>query len=145
LKILENLIKDKWNKFREEEELIPFIKDVLLITVNPLFWGLHNPYSSLWNSEFNRVLKTEKFVRVNEWTAKIGPYFVGMVDYPYRIFYPVYDEMVIGYDETVPEVRPSRLTILRAKRKLDKELEVEDKNNLDIEVKKYIERTRNDQ
>lgn len=90
------------------------IRDLLLIACNLNFWMMLNKYSSLWDYELNELMKKHKFTQGDGYTARLGSNEIWVTNYPYGSFTGSVDGK---------KVRPSRLTILRARRKLKKDLE----------------------
>lgn len=77
----------------------------------PSFWLMNDPYSPLWDSQFNKLLDVHEFTNITDFTAFLGDQKIWITNYPYACFHPY---GWLGKEE----FRPSRLTILRAYRKL---------------------------
>jgi hypothetical protein len=84
-------------------------KDFLTICA-PGYWLRNYPCSKEWDRLLNRLLDTEKFVYVDEFTAKLGGVEVWITNHPYASFRPYAPERL--------EALPARRTVLRARRKL---------------------------
>lgn len=80
---------------------------VLRVLTTPACWLQNNDYCPEWDEELNRLMRTERFTDVTRYTARIGGHLVWVANHPYASF-----------TMREHEVRPSRATILRAKRKL---------------------------
>lgn len=72
--------------------------------LTPTCWVQNERYSSAWDAELRRLLKTERFSNIGEYTAEIGGRVLWIENHPYASFTPY---------KTL-KVRPSRATILRA-------------------------------
>lgn len=76
----------------------------------PRCWIQIQRYSKPWDKKLNELMKTHKFEIIDDFTARIGGWDVWYKNHPYGSFCPM--------GELVPEVRPKRITILRAYDKL---------------------------
>jgi hypothetical protein len=85
-------------------------KDFLRMCL-PDYWLQSNPYNKDWDALLNRLLDTEDFVLEDIYTARIGGGVVWISNHPYASFSPYYPVRM--------DVRPKRITMVRAKRKLD--------------------------
>jgi hypothetical protein len=82
----------------------------------PHYWFMNDDeYSESWDKELNSLLDNNKFVYQSEYTAMLGNSLIWVGNYPYSCFQPYY------YYQSA-KFRPSRSTILKAKKKLDKEV-----------------------
>jgi hypothetical protein len=88
------------------------MKTFLRILFTPSCWLQLNPYSAVWDARLNELMKTHKFERNSECTAKIGNITVWIENHPYASFTADHG----------PRVRPSRRTILKAHDKLVSDL-----------------------
>jgi hypothetical protein len=79
----------------------------LAVLTTPSCWLQNHPFCPEWDVELNRLMRTERFVNADKYTAEIGGHEVWVANHPYASF-----------TLRRHEVRPSRATILRAKRKL---------------------------
>lgn len=77
----------------------------------PHFWLMNNRYDKSLDELINLLLDRYDFTEIDYSTANLGDFVIWISNYPYS-------SMMI-YDENVHKLRPSRLTILRAKKKLD--------------------------
>lgn len=105
-----------------------------LVYINPKYWLMLIPYSKKWDEQLNFLLNNYIFTDIGDYTAKIGGVEVWTANFPYCSFNKYRPE---------EKCRPSRVTLLRAKRKLgidekaatsetDKMAAIADKMNLDI-------------
>lgn len=82
----------------------------IVIILNPACWIQNDGYSGTWDEELNRLMKGERFVKtITRYHATIGGHLVWISNHPYSSF---------TTDEFGSTVRPRRLTILRAHKKL---------------------------
>ena len=109
------------------------ILDTFIIVFYPIFWGMNDPYDAYWDKQFNQTLDEYHFTEIGDYTAKLGPYEIWISNYPYSCYgiYTFDQYMAIGtpisygseeYLNMIKSHRPSRYTILRAHRKLKKDL-----------------------
>lgn len=80
----------------------------------PKYWFMSYPYNKEWDEKIKSLLKNNKFIKINSYKAKLGDIVIWTANHPYASF-------TNGPSLINREYRPSRLTILRAKKKLDKE------------------------
>lgn len=73
----------------------------------PNFWLMNDPYDKDWDNEFNMLLDEHTFSNIGEHTAKLGDTTIWISNYPFACF-----------RKRNINKRPSRLTILRAKKQL---------------------------
>jgi len=79
----------------------------------PNMWIMNFPYSESWDKALNRLLDEYPFVLTSPpHEATLGDVTVWTENYPYASFHPV----IKGREQ---DVRPSRLTILKARRHLE--------------------------
>tara|TARA_R110002020_G_scaffold113236_2_gene260262 strand:- start:7496 stop:7933 length:438 start_codon:yes stop_codon:yes gene_type:complete len=76
----------------------------------PNFWFMNDPYDKDWDDEFNVLLDEHTFSNIDEYTAKLGDTKIWISNYPFACF-----------KKGFVNKRPSRLTILRAKKLLDRD------------------------
>ncbi len=76
----------------------------------PKFWLMNDSYDKDWDNEFNRLLYEHTFSDIDEHTAKLGDTEIWIANYPFACFRKRYADK-----------RPSRLTILRAKKQFDRD------------------------
>ena len=74
----------------------------------PNFWLMNDPYDKDWDNEFNMLLDEHTFSNIGEYTAKLGDTKIWISNYPFDCFRKRYVNK-----------RPSRLTILRAKKLIE--------------------------
>lgn len=77
----------------------------------PSYWCMLYPYSKEWDRKLNKLLDEERFKEISFCTAVLGTQKIWIANHPYASFTPygIYDRI---------EVRSSRLTIKRARKKL---------------------------
>lgn len=83
----------------------------------PKFWLMNDPYDKDWDNEFNVLLDEHTFSNIDEHTAKLGDTRIWIANYPFACF-KKYENSRYLYNLGK---RPSRLTILRAKKLLDRD------------------------
>ena len=86
-----------------------FFKSLQFI-FRPKFWLMNGPYDKDWDNEFNVLLDEHTFSNIDEYTTKLGDTTIWIANYPFACFRKRYVNK-----------RPSRLTILRAKKLLDRD------------------------
>ena len=91
-----------------------FLRNLQFI-FRPKFWTMRCQYDKDWDVEFNRLLDEHTFSGIGECTAKLGDTKIWVANHPYTSFSP----------SSLPPIdsssRPSRLTILRAKKQFDRD------------------------
>ena len=92
----------------------------------PKFWLMNHRYDKDWDNEFNMLLDEHTFSNIGDYTSKLGDTEIWITNYPFACFRKRYVNK-----------RPSRLTILRAKKQFDR-----DKLRLQIEGCVYPPRSR---
>jgi hypothetical protein len=109
-----------------------FFKSLQFI-FRPKFWTMNYQYDKDWDVEFNRLLDEHTFsdISSHECTAKLGDTEIWVANYPFVCFKALPFTGLIGSN-----IRPSRLTILRAKKVFDR-----DKLRLQIEECVYPPRS----
>lgn len=83
------------------------MNELLSVLLTPMCWVQNYPYSVEWDLELNKRMAEDRFVRRSDCTAMIGHHTVWIANHPYASF--TNQEL---------SVRPSRMTILKAHRKL---------------------------
>ena len=101
----------------EKKTEISFLRELwdrVIIVINPMFWTMSEKFSKKLDDQLNNLMKENKFVKntYSDCHAQLGNERFWIENYPYSCF----------ESDTYENLRPSRLTILRAKRKLDKDL-----------------------
>jgi hypothetical protein len=93
------------------------IKDILAITLNPTWWLMSNKYSKKWDKEFNKLMDNNKFHTHDDkyFYIEIGDKVIWIQNHTYASFTDPGDNY-----------RPSRLTLRRAKRKIELDLKPKD-------------------
>jgi len=78
----------------------------------PDFWVMNYPYCREWDEELNHLMDKYDFEPGPGigYTAKLGDRIIWIENYPYAAFHPYHPIDVC--------IRPKRITILRARRKL---------------------------
>lgn len=84
--------------------------DYIHILVNPHYWLMNYPYSEIWDSKLNKLMENNKFSNYTGYTSNLGDFEIWITNHPYASFTP--------YSCGKLDVRPSRITILRAHRKM---------------------------
>lgn len=98
--------------WKEFFSLLLITKD-FLISISSRFWIMNYPYSRIWNDTLKEKMKTEKFKRLSAHTAILGNLKIWTSNYPYASF---------THRQGWLNVRPSRMTIIRANRKMEEDL-----------------------
>lgn len=91
------------------------IKEVLFTLFSPFYWLQNFDYSFVWDSKLNSLMNEFEFEIMSEFTAKLGDTTIWIGNHPYASFTP-YGKG--GIERGRLCVRPSRLTIFRAMKKL---------------------------
>ena len=89
-----------------------------LVSITPPYWLQNNPYNKEWDQILNQLLDEEQFVRLDDYTAKLGKIVVWVNNHPYASFSPWCPARL--------DIRPSRRTIARAYKLLPKLKKKED-------------------
>ena len=90
-----------------------WLKD-FMTSLTPGYWLQNNHYCEKWDRELNELLKTKKFQPIDKCTARIGERTVWIKNHPYASFSP--------WPSNHVDVRPRRITIARAHKKLLEDL-----------------------
>lgn len=91
-----------------------FLKGLLFIFM-PHYWIMNERYGKVWDKELNELMSKYKFEIESEGhIAKLGNRRIWIANHPYSSFMLIKD----GYHCSSFDIRPSRLTIWRAERKL---------------------------
>lgn len=91
----------------------------------PWWWIMNHPYSCYWDQMFNKLMDEYDFTNTGKYTAKLGVWEIWIANYPYATFHPY------GMD-----IRPSRSTIKRARKKYKKDIEKQMKEAIDVFLNK---------
>lgn len=81
-----------------------------VLALSPRYWFMSYPYSDAWDARLNQLMEQNTFKWASPCQAKLGGVHVWIENHPYASFSP--------YKPAQINVRPSRLTIIRAHRKL---------------------------
>lgn len=87
------------------------------VMINPRYWIMNEWYSSKWDKELNNLMKNHNFVLTfgfSDCTAKLGDWEIWIANHPYASFTDHSFRNIPG--------RPSKLTIYKAKQKLERDL-----------------------
>lgn len=99
-------------------KMLQKIFDIFTIIFNPSYWIMNYQYSPEWDRKLNELMSKHCFIQddpTNYYTnTKIGDYNIWIYNYPYAAFRPESSTQ----DRFAFSSRPSRLTIIKAKRKL---------------------------
>ena len=89
----------------------------LFILSHPTFWLMNQPFNREWDKELNDLMDRNKFMNIDYYYAEIGHERIWIQNYPYNAF--VFKKKNFSpFDNKSDEVRPSRWTIYKARRKL---------------------------
>lgn len=86
-----------------KEDTIGWVKVIL----SPSYWIMNDSYSKVWDNELTRLMSEHKFTKLSTHTAYLGDVCIWVGNHPYASFTPY-----------GANIRPSRLTIMRAYEKL---------------------------
>ena len=86
-----------------------FLKNLAFV-VRPRYWGMNYSYDKSWDTKLNKLLDEHTFTIIGQHTAKLGPIDLWICNYPYA-----------SYRSPSRSYRPSRLTIVRCRKKLKKD------------------------
>lgn len=90
-----------------------WLKELFFIITHPKYWIMNYDYSPLWDEELDNLMETETFKLVSECRATLGGFHIWIGNHPYASFTPL---------NAGPTVRPSRITIHEAKKKLERDV-----------------------
>ena len=91
-------------------KILKFIKNIQFV-FRPTYWLMNYSYSKEWDKELNTLMDEHFFTDFQNCTAKLGDTKIWVENHPYASFTKFTLENGYHY-------RPSRLTLLRAKRHL---------------------------
>lgn len=94
--------------------MIKFIKNLQFIFM-PHYWLMNESYSAAVDKKLNELLDKHYFTDFTNYTACLGDYQIWISNHPYASFH--------FYNPRI-ELRPSRLTILKASKHLKKSIEM---------------------
>lgn len=77
---------------------------------------MNHPYSKVWDDKLKDLLSKHRFTEITQFDAMLGGQRIWIENQPYATMNPVLD----GHNTPV-EIRPSRYTILRAIKQLNKD------------------------
>lgn len=89
--------------------------DILVIVFNPKYWGMNYSYNYRWDIELNRLMENNNFVFKSKHESMLGGITMWVENHPYASFTMPKKNNQHIFD--FAGGRPSRLTIIRAKRK----------------------------
>ena len=98
------------------------MKDFLLslqFIFRPTYWVMNYEYDDIWDAKLRKLMDKHKFTPLRRGNFKhtLGDEIIWTTNHPYSSFTPC------DHTENPIDIRPSRLTILRARKKLIKETE----------------------
>ena len=93
-------------------KVIVKILDFIRFLFMPHYWIMNYSYSPQYDYYLNKLLDDFDFELINKHNARLGPAKIWIANYPYACFT---DDAFVG-------VRPKRRTILRARKKINKEM-----------------------
>lgn len=106
-------------------KMLQKIFDILTIIFNPNYWIMNYPYSPEWDRRLNELMSKHCFTQGdpgNYYTdTKLGEYNIWIYNYPYAAFRPEssrFNSLSVSPHGFAFSSRPSRLTIIKANRKL---------------------------
>ena len=96
---------------------LSWIKDIFIqiwVFINPNYWIMNENYSKTWDDELKSLMNEHSFTEIGEYQAKLGNTTIWISNHPYASFTNyTFGRNISG--------RASRLTIYKAKQKLDKD------------------------
>ena len=93
--------------------MITFLKELQFLFM-PHYWVMNHPYNKQVDEFINQLLDTYEFTNIGDHTATLGNVTIWISNHPYASM------TLYGYRYALEKYRPSRLTIKRAKQKLNK-------------------------
>jgi len=106
--------------------MIRRILDLLIILNHSIWWSMNYAYDPKWDKELNLLLDSGDFYDIGEYRACIKKEQLWISNYPYASFIKIVPKSA-NFD--VISGRPSRRTILKAKRKLDNDRKYQNLSN----------------
>jgi hypothetical protein len=94
---------------------LDLITDYFTIIKSPSRWLCNQGYCEQWDKKLNKIMNDNKFIPVDGYVAKLGEYVIWIANDPYASFTLYNYNCHLNY-------RVSRLTILRAGRKLNNDI-----------------------
>ena len=97
-------------------------RGIFWVLTSPDYWHQIYPYNEEWDRKLNELLDTEKFIRIDGYTAKLGEQQVWIANHPYASMRPYGNKTIKGRRTYGSQnIRPKRETIARAYRKLEED------------------------
>lgn len=93
--------------------MLKFFKNLQFI-FKPFYWAMNSPYSKEVDEIINELLDEYEFTEIEKYKAKLGKIEIWIANHPYG-------SMTL-YNTSLENLRPSRLTIQRAHRKLTEQI-----------------------
>lgn len=94
------------------------VLDVLTAYLWPGYWIILHTYDKGWDTRLNELMAKHRFKEANDYDAMLGDQKIWIPNHPFGSMKPIAPGELLGTD-----IRPSRLTILRANRKLLQDIE----------------------
>jgi hypothetical protein len=101
------VIKQIWSSLKN------FVSNLQFIS-KPDYWLMNYPFDKEWDDELNSLLTNYPFTDIGDYHAKLGSTNIWIRNHPYASF----------RKSASGSYRPSRLTILKAKKLLDRQIEL---------------------
>ena len=96
------------------------IFDRIIIIIDPKWWHMNDDYDNEWDKELCELMKKYKFTNNSTYYTELNGYKMWIANYPYAVFTkPIHD---VNGDHHFNLPRPSRLTIMKAERKMKYDL-----------------------
>jgi cytidylate kinase len=86
----------------------------LKLIFKPSYWLMNHGYSAAWDKALNELLDEHTFKNIGEHTAQLGHLTIWIENHPYASF--------TVWHGAPGSVRPSRLTIERARNLLERDM-----------------------
>ncbi len=96
---MNTILEDLWN----------WLAGLTRVLCTPTCWLQNSTYSAEWDRKLNQLMKGHRFKTLDAHRARLGPVVVWIANHPYASFTP---------ENRHVEIRPRRITILRAYDKL---------------------------
>ena len=109
--------------------MITFLKELQFLFM-PHYWLMNNPYNKQVDEFINHLLDNYEFTNITSHTATLGNIELWTANHPYSSM------NLHGHGSTLDNYRPSRLTIKKAKHKLEQTKSGGDNSKVSQELNK---------
>ena len=94
---------------------VKLIAHWFFILFHPSFWIINKPYDEWWDQRFNELMDKYSFEEIGRYHATLGDEKLWIANYPYGCF----EHCKYKFPFDIRDVRPSRWTIYKARKKLE--------------------------